>query len=187
MASGMVSAMISVMNRWVPRSMPLAQATTGVAGLRCGASVVAASRKFCAGVASRMMSARAAHSDVGGDVDTGVEAHAGQLWILSRRLHLRGAFGASRIQHDLAAGAHRGACERGAICATADHRDRIEGRHVKIPRACWCSRPARSRWHRAASARGAARPSYRSVRAPSVPRRPRRSSRRCRCTARAAE
>jgi hypothetical protein len=60
MASGMVSAMISVMNRWVPRSMPLAQATTGVAGLRNGASVVAASRKFCAGVASRMMSARAA-------------------------------------------------------------------------------------------------------------------------------
>ena len=60
MASGMVSAMTSVMKRCVPRSMPLAQATTGVAGLRCGASVVAASRKFCAGVASRMMSARAA-------------------------------------------------------------------------------------------------------------------------------
>jgi hypothetical protein len=52
--------MTSVMNRCVPRSMPLAQATTGVAGARNGASAVAASRKFCAGVASRMMSARAA-------------------------------------------------------------------------------------------------------------------------------
>ena len=187
MASGMASAMISVMNRCVPRSMPLAQATTGVAGLRCGASVVAASRKFCAGVASRMMSARAAATMSAVMPMPSVEADAGQLWILSRRLHLRGAFGVSRIQHDVAAGAHRGACERGAICATADHRDRMKGRHVKIPRACWCSRPARSRWHRAASARGAARPSYRSARAPSVPRRPRRSSRRYRCRARAAE
>ena len=59
-ASGMVSAMISVMNRWVPRSMPLAQATTGVFGSRNGASAVAASRKLCAGVASKMMFARAA-------------------------------------------------------------------------------------------------------------------------------
>ena len=40
--------------------MPLAQAMTGVCGLRCGASAVAASRRFCAGVAIRMMSARAA-------------------------------------------------------------------------------------------------------------------------------
>ena len=124
---------------------------------------------------------------VGGDADTRIETHAGQLWILSRRLHLRGAFGASRIQHDFAAGTHRGACERAAICTTADHRDRIKGRHVRTPRACWRSRPALSRWRRAASARGAARPSYRSVRAPSVPRRPRRSSRRCQCRARAAE
>ena len=59
---GAASAITSVMNLWVPRSMPLAQATTGVAVARCGARAATASRKFCAGVAIRMMSAAAARA-----------------------------------------------------------------------------------------------------------------------------
>jgi hypothetical protein len=61
-ASRAVSAITSVMNLCVPCSMPLAQATTGVALPRCGARVLTAARKFCAGVAIRMMSAVAARA-----------------------------------------------------------------------------------------------------------------------------
>ena len=183
----MASAMTSVMNRCVPRSMPLAQAMTGVAGFRCGASVVAASRKFCAGVASRMMSARAA-------------AAMSAVMPIPVSMLTPGSFGFFRVAFICAAlSALRAYSMTSRPARTAAHASAVpyapppitatelKGRHVKIPRACWCSRPALSRWHRAASARGAARPSYRSARAPSVPRRPRRSSRRYRCTARAAE
>src|SRR5258705_10489192 len=55
-----VSAITSVMNLWVPRSIPLAQAMTGFVVARCGVSAATASRKFCAGVAIRTMSAAAA-------------------------------------------------------------------------------------------------------------------------------
>ena len=58
-ACGATSATISVMNLWVPRSMPLAQITTGVSAATCGASAVIASRRLCAGVTSRRMSALA--------------------------------------------------------------------------------------------------------------------------------
>ncbi len=57
----------------------------------------------------------------------------------------------------------------------------------KTPRGYWQNLRARWRCRRAASARGAGRPWCRSCPAPAVPRRPRRSSRRCRCRARAAE
>jgi hypothetical protein len=60
MASGAAAAITSVMNLWVPRSIPLAQAITGFPRARCGASAVTASRKCCAGVAIRMMPAAAA-------------------------------------------------------------------------------------------------------------------------------
>ena len=137
--------------------MPLAAAITGVACFRCGASAVTASRKFCAGVAIRMMSARGRGRDSVGDLDAVVETHAGQPRIGMRRLHLRGAVGVARIEHDIAAGARGDARQRRAPGARADHRDGVvRTAIVKTPPGCWQSPPAPWRWRRAASARAAA-------------------------------
>ncbi len=61
-AAGAASAITSVMNRCVPRSMPLAQAMIGVARARRGAIAITASRRCCAGVAISTISARAARA-----------------------------------------------------------------------------------------------------------------------------
>jgi hypothetical protein len=53
-AAGAVSAIISLMNFLVPRSMPLAQTITGVRGAIKGASALATARTACAGTTSRM-------------------------------------------------------------------------------------------------------------------------------------
>ena len=55
-AAALLCAITSVMNRCVPRSMPLAQAITGVPGTSSGAITCAASRRCCDGTASRMAS-----------------------------------------------------------------------------------------------------------------------------------
>ena len=55
-AVGAHSAITCVMNLCVPRSMPLAQAITGMPAASTGASLRAASRKCCDGTASRIAS-----------------------------------------------------------------------------------------------------------------------------------
>src|SRR5581483_8337842 len=59
-AAGAHSAMISVMNLCVPRSMPLAQATKGTAAGRSFAAEPATARIACAGTTARTASARTA-------------------------------------------------------------------------------------------------------------------------------
>ena len=172
--------------------MPLAQAITGVPLARCGASAVTAARRYCAGVAISMMSARAAAAISAVTSMPVVETHAGQPRIFTRRGDLRGDRGVARAEHDIAAGPRGDGGQRRSPCAGADHAYGFEGRHrvnspAKIPRGFWRIRPAPWRWRRAASGRGGRRPWCRPAQAPAAPRRPRRSSRHCRCTAPAAE
>ena len=109
------------MNWWVPRSMPLAVATTGVAFLRCGASVVAASRRFCAGVAIRMMSARAAAAMSSVMSMLASSCTPGSFGLVRVAFICAALSAFARIQHDIAPGARRGARERRAPGAGADH------------------------------------------------------------------
>ena len=58
-ACGMQAAINSLKKAWVPRSMPLAQTTTGVPGRTADAREAATSRTTCAGTTSSIASAEA--------------------------------------------------------------------------------------------------------------------------------
>ena len=81
-ASGAASAITSVMNLCVPRSMPLAQAITRRAGVQDAAPAPRRPRADAAPASPAGSTSRARRrGEVAGDLDAVVEAHAGQLRI----------------------------------------------------------------------------------------------------------
>ncbi len=84
-AAAALSAITSVMNLRVPRSMPLAQAITGVAGRITDPSAVAAWRSACAGTTSSTASASPASAIRRRHGDALVEANARQTRVLAGR------------------------------------------------------------------------------------------------------
>ena len=111
------------MNLCVPRSMPLAQATTGVGscqmrrqrGRRLAQILRRHRQQYDIGARGLR--------DVAGHVDAGFEADAGQPQIFVGRLHPRHAGRAAPVEHDAASGARGDAGQRRAPGAGADHGD----------------------------------------------------------------
>ena len=89
-AFGAHSAITSVMNLWVPCSMPLAQAMTGVRGAIDAASALTTERIACAGTTSRIASARAASREIAGHRDAVLDPHAAQELALALLRELLG-------------------------------------------------------------------------------------------------
>ena len=83
-APEMVSAMISVMKRCVPRSMPLAQATTGTPALTCGASAIAAVRRVLRRHGEQHRVGARHVGDRAGRGDAVVKPDAGQARVFAR-------------------------------------------------------------------------------------------------------
>ena len=77
-AAGAHSAITSVMNFSVPRSIPLAQTIIGVRGAISGASNFVTARTACAGTTTRIAGACAASAGIGGDRNAVIDAYAGQ-------------------------------------------------------------------------------------------------------------
>ena len=175
----------------VPRSMPLAQAITGVPSARCGASAAIAVRAA--------LRRHREHDDVGArqrramSCDTMMPRSSGMPG--RRGLSPRCCDRLRRSPHrghaaSLPSGARGGAGQRRAPGAGADDRDTVERSHRGTPSrsgagigearrrlSLGIERPAR---------RAAERQARRSNPPPGVRRRPRRSSRHCRCKAPAA-
>ncbi len=177
-ARGKVSAITSVMKRCVPRSIPLAQATTGTA-FTWAPSAAAAARRSCAGTASSTASA-CATSAIAPVAATRRSISTPGRRGLSRRLVSIATTAASRAQSVTSRPA-RAAAFASAVPHAPAPITAMRWSAISEPPAA--SAPRR---RRAASARGAKHRACRSCRARGARSRSTRSSRRCRCTAVAA-